>query len=200
MKTKIAIIGEFQDGKSSLINALMGEDVAATGYGRRTTAEVTPYELPLGDCILLDTPGGNHDGGDDTTTLAGTMAADAFILLLARKEVSPELCQYTKRLISNEEGQMRPFLPLINDHGGCNFNISQESIAAFKMAGLHPLLFGNEMPVVHAQRWNKEIFAEDYANDERRLKYLLGMEPQAIPSPITRICAMMKALQHITKH
>lgn len=200
MKTKIAVIGEFQDGKSSLINALMGGDVAATGQGSRTTAEVNYYELPHSDCVLLDTPGYNCNEADDRTTVAGTQEADAFLLLLARKEISPGLREYTKRMISTPDGRLRPFLPLINDHGGNNGLIASESVAFLRAAGLHPLLFGDDMAEIHARCWEKEAFADDYREGERRLKYLLGIEPQAATSPITRICAMMKALQQIIKH
>lgn len=59
----VTMLGESGAGKSSLVNALLGEDVAATGAvrqgdskGRHTTTSRDMHVLPTGG-VLIDTPG-----------------------------------------------------------------------------------------------------------------------------------------------
>ncbi|MGZ4735583.1 MAG: ribosome small subunit-dependent GTPase A [Acidimicrobiia bacterium] len=59
----VTMLGESGAGKSSLVNALLGEDVAATGEvregdskGRHTTTSRDMHVLPTGG-VLIDTPG-----------------------------------------------------------------------------------------------------------------------------------------------
>lgn len=195
--TQVAIIGEFQDGKSTLINSLVGADVARTGYGRRTTASVTGYLLPGSDCMLLDTPGINHSLEDNACTIHGTDHADAFVLMIAGKALSPSVVDYVKKISVSTSGFRRPVIPIINDHGA-SAAISGESIAALKDAGVNPVLFGESMPRIDARSLGKDSGLAGYHAGEAKLRYLFGMAPGANPSPITRICAMMKTIQQIT--
>ena len=50
--------GDTNSGKSTLLNALVGRNVAATGYGECTT-EITPYEGP--NYRVWDIPGSNDE-------------------------------------------------------------------------------------------------------------------------------------------
>ncbi len=66
-RVHIAFYGRCNSGKSSLINALMGQDVAIVSAVAGTTTDPVskPIELPnIGATILIDTP-----GLDDNTTL-----------------------------------------------------------------------------------------------------------------------------------
>ena len=104
MRTQVAIIGEFQDGKSTLVNSLMRAYVAQTGYGRRTTSTVSSYDLPGSDCSLLDTPGFNHSQADNDHACAGTEQADAFLLMIGRKALSPSVIDYVQKIIVSPSG------------------------------------------------------------------------------------------------
>src|SRR6266850_3596026 len=82
-KVEIVVFGEISTGKSALINALVGEAVAAVDVQGGWTKEVwhvnwqgTGYRLPgLVDSqvVLVDTPGINEVGGD----ARGQMAREA---------------------------------------------------------------------------------------------------------------------------
>ena len=82
-RVEIVVFGEISTGKSALINALVGEAVAAVDVQGGWTKEVwhvnwqgTGYRLPgLGDSqvVLVDTPGINEVGG----AARGQMAREA---------------------------------------------------------------------------------------------------------------------------
>ena len=69
----IAFFGRCNSGKSSLINALTGQNVVVVSDIKGTTTDTVskPIELPgLGACVLMDTP-----GYDDTTILGAQRVA-----------------------------------------------------------------------------------------------------------------------------
>lgn len=197
-RTRVAIIGEFQDGKSTLINSLMRDDVAQVGYGTRTTRNVCAYDLPGSDCTLLDTPGFNLSQMDNDCTRSGTRDADAFLLMLGRKVISPSLIAYVQEIIVSPDGFKRPLIPIINEYGS-SVGIGAESIAGLRDAGVNPILFGEKMPCIDARVCGKESAMDDYSEDDAKLAYLFGIAPRCNPSPITRICAMLRTVQQRIK-
>lgn len=206
-KTLIALIGDFQDGKSTLINALCCSQVADVGdLSEPKTAEAATYPIPWTDCELMDTPGFNSvREADDALTIAAARRADAFFLILRDAKLSESLQQKIIRCWQESSGTKRPLLPIINEWEEHpkkkQLQLNDNAVAILRKRNLMPILFGKEMPIVNAEDWSAHSrYREEYEKGEQRLKYILGMEPQAIPSPMTRICAMMKALQHITKH
>lgn len=198
MKIKVAIIGEFQDGKSTLINALSGQFWAETGWGTATTSRVEEYPLPGTDCILLDTPGFNAPRvGDCPSTYSGVQDADAFILLLSQVQATDNLLDEVQRCMRVGSKGRRPIIPLINDRNRNNRAIQDISVAKMHRRGFHPILFGNEMLCFNARRWEKGRQDEDDYVGIRRLQYLLGIHPFRVPSPLTLICSMMRITQQV---
>ena len=195
METRIAIIGEFQDGKSTLINALMGRPCAETGCGMATTDNVHEYALLGTDCILMDTPGFNSTRETDSeTTIEGAGRADAFILMLSGKQASPNLLDSVELCMRSGTKGQRPLIPIINNRNGSNGLIQDNSAATMKKRGLYPILFGKEMPCFNAKRWERSIVEADDIDGMRQLKYLLGIEPEQIPSPLSRICEILQMM------
>jgi uncharacterized protein (DUF697 family)/GTP-binding protein EngB required for normal cell division len=56
-RANIAVVGSSGVGKSTLINAMFGFDIAKTGVGRRVTEEIAYYEHPTGAVGFFDTRG-----------------------------------------------------------------------------------------------------------------------------------------------
>lgn len=186
---KIAIAGDFQDGKSTLINALCGETVAKTGWGIATTSELTEYRIPHTDVYLLDTPGFNATReGDSDMARRGIVQADACIYMLSNCAFTPRMFKDIKDALMLPGGHQKPLIPIINDRDRNNDFISSESIANMKMFGINPLLVGNKMPIIHARKWSKGKHDEEYEQGVAFIKHLLGIEPYRAVSPLERIC------------
>ena len=63
----IAIFGRRNSGKSSLVNALTGQDTALVSATRGTTTDPVTKAMevyPLGSCLFIDTPGFDDDEGE----------------------------------------------------------------------------------------------------------------------------------------
>lgn len=90
-RVEIVFFGEISTGKSALINALIGQEVAAVDVQGGWTKEVwgTTWEgaghripgLDQSEIILVDTPGINEVGGSDRAELAETTARRADLIL-----------------------------------------------------------------------------------------------------------------------
>lgn len=90
-RVEIVVFGEISTGKSALINALVGEAVAAVDVRGGWTKEV--WHLPWDGCghcvpgleqsqvVLIDTPGINEIGGEDRSNMAVEAARRAELIL-----------------------------------------------------------------------------------------------------------------------
>ena len=198
---KVAIAGDFQDGKSTLINALCGCDCAETGYGLATTQEIQEYRLPGTGITLIDTPGFNATReGDAGQACLGIERADACLFMLSSQQFTDRMFQDIRDALALQGGGYKPFIPLINDRGRNNQAIAQASVASMRLCGLQPILFGEEMPVIHARAWQKgRLDDEEYEQGTRRLQYLLGIHPRQQVSPLERICILHTGVLTLNK-
>ena len=73
-----AVVGGFQRGKSTLVNALVGRDVAEMGRGRSTTHKNKEYSLSSAVSVI-DTPGFNANEDDDGTAASAIGVANVVV-------------------------------------------------------------------------------------------------------------------------
>lgn len=92
----IAAIGRVSTGKSSLLNALTGEQIFATSplHGETRHSSMTPWtEVEAGGVFLIDTPGLDEAGGEEREQLAKEVAqrSDLVIFVLDSDITDSEL-------------------------------------------------------------------------------------------------------------
>jgi small GTP-binding protein len=90
-RVEIAVFGEISTGKSALINALVGREVAAVNVQGGWTKQIgrsdwdsAGYVVPgfeASQVVLLDTPGLNEVGGGDRASMAADAARGADLIL-----------------------------------------------------------------------------------------------------------------------
>lgn len=117
LRCAIAIVGRRNAGKSSLINALTGQDVAIVSpqAGTTTDAVAKPYELlPLGPVTFYDTAGLDDEGE------LGARRVKATRKVLAKSDVAVVVCgengvgSAEKEIVSELETMKVPFLIVFN--------------------------------------------------------------------------------------
>lgn len=117
LRCAIAIVGRRNAGKSSLINALTGQDVAIVSpqAGTTTDAVAKPYELlPLGPVTFYDTAGLDDEGE------LGARRVKATRKVLAKSDVAVVVCgengvgSAEKEIVSELETMKVPFLVVFN--------------------------------------------------------------------------------------
>lgn len=110
----IAVFGRVSTGKSSLLNALIGEEKFSVSpvHGETTRAEMQPWsEVDAGGVFLIDTPGLDEAGGEDREERAKEVArrSDLVIFVLDGDITDSELRSLRTLL---EEG--RPVVIALN--------------------------------------------------------------------------------------
>jgi small GTP-binding protein len=110
----IAVLGEVSVGKSSLLNALLGESRFATSplHGAtRTPADARWQEVKSGCVSLLDTPGINEVGGEDREQMAREVAERADLVLFV---VDSDLNAVEQAALEQALSPGRPLLLILN--------------------------------------------------------------------------------------
>lgn len=129
-RVHIAIFGRCNSGKSSLINALTGQEVAIVSDIAGTTTDLVskPIELPnIGATILIDTPGldDNTALGEQRTslTLKAIDKTDIAVVLFSLEDTSVE-----EQLISQLKAREIPVVGILSksDEVQSNSNLSSK--------------------------------------------------------------------------
>lgn len=117
MRLVVALIGKRNAGKSSLINALTGQEVAIVSDEKGTTTDAVAkaYELiPVGPLSLYDTAGFDDDGKLGALRVKAThkvlMRSDLALLVIGKEGITPEDAQMITQLTEKRI----PFIPVFN--------------------------------------------------------------------------------------
>lgn len=113
-KPRIAVFGKFNHGKSTLLNALIGQDIFATS-DKRETVKKQEFSDQKHNVVWMDTPGLDADttGKDDLLANKGAFV-EADIILLVHNLKAGELDRYEmehfKRLLSETSDSVQKLL------------------------------------------------------------------------------------------
>ena len=86
----IALFGRRNSGKSSLVNALTGQDTVIVSPTSGTTTDPVTKAMeihPLGPCLLIDTPGFDDEGE------LGEMRVECTLKIIGKTDISLLLCE-----------------------------------------------------------------------------------------------------------
>lgn len=98
----IAVVGEFQIGKSSLVNCLLGRSAAKIGNGWKSqTTTCVDYALS-DDVVIVDTPGVNDTRDRDKDALAAIKRAHCVIFVKDNQKQAGQLDCATMGAIKKE--------------------------------------------------------------------------------------------------
>lgn len=87
----IALFGRRNSGKSSLVNALTGQDTALVSPTPGTTTDPVAKAMevhPLGACLFIDTPGFDDDQGE-----LGAMRVERTLKMVEKTDIALLLCE-----------------------------------------------------------------------------------------------------------
>jgi hypothetical protein len=111
----IAVFGKVSTGKTSLINALIGDRLGQTGALHGVTKEVQGYswQVANGKLILqlIDTPGLDEVNGVERSTMAMTAAEQADLILFV---LAGDLTALEQEAIAQLQNQNKPILLIFN--------------------------------------------------------------------------------------
>jgi tRNA U34 5-carboxymethylaminomethyl modifying GTPase MnmE/TrmE len=98
---RIALIGEFNAGKSSIISALTGEEV----FIDADVATNAIHEYPWRGAILVDTPGVHRDDAEtnhDRIAREATVGADLILFVITNELLDPRLAKHLHFVIDSD--------------------------------------------------------------------------------------------------
>ena len=110
----IAVFGMVSRGKSSLINALLGQKLSETGATHGTTKDVAVYAWDAGGKIqlrLIDTQGIDEIGGEIRGELALKSAKQADLILFV---IAGDMTRLEQEAITNLQKSYKPILLIFN--------------------------------------------------------------------------------------
>lgn len=118
VRTHIALFGKRNAGKSSIINALTGQDIAIVSDVRGTTTDPVYKSmeiLPIGPCVIIDTAGLDDEGelGElrKEKTLSVLNKTDISIIVI---DSTVGITDYDKSIISQIKNKKIPLIAVLN--------------------------------------------------------------------------------------
>ena len=135
----IALFGMVSRGKSSLINALLGQQLSETGATHGTTKDVAVYAWDAGGKIqlrLIDTQGIDEIGGEIRGELALESAKQADLILFV---IAGDMTRLEQEAIANLQKSYKPILLIFNKtdlYPKCDRNAIHQALQNIEMQKL----------------------------------------------------------------
>jgi small GTP-binding protein len=110
----LAVFGRVSTGKSSLLNALIGDHVFSTSplHGETRLSEMQPWkEVEASGVYLIDTPGLDEAGGEDREAIAREVAGRSDLLLFV---VDADITESELAALRTVVAQGRPVILVLN--------------------------------------------------------------------------------------
>ena len=106
----IAVVGQYLQGKSTLVNDLLAANTAKMGRGARTTSAVTEFTIPHRPGVtILDTPGKDANALDDKAASEASMRSSV-VLILHPKDMDKRY----RSIVSEASGAGRHCISIFN--------------------------------------------------------------------------------------
>ena len=135
----IAVFGMVSRGKSSLINALLGQKLGETGATHGTTKDIALYTWDAGGKIqlrLVDTQGIDEVGGEIRGKIALEAAKQADLILFA---IAGDMTRLEQEAIANLQKSHKPILLVFNKtdlYPDCDRNAIHQALQNVEMRKL----------------------------------------------------------------
>src|SRR5574344_610693 len=136
----IILIGRRNSGKSSMINALTGQDVALVSDIAGTTTDPVLKAMEIhgiGPCLFIDTPGYDDEG------VLGIQRVERMLKALERADIALLFCNEDMRLELEWFAHLKhtriPFIPLLNN-ADIVADIESQSAHIQQLCGLKPIV------------------------------------------------------------
>ena len=137
----IALFGRRNSGKSSLINALTGQDIALVSNTPGTTTDLVSKAMEIqgiGPCLFIDTPGFDDEGELGELRISRTLKA------IEKTDIALLLCEDTtffheKEILALLKEKNIPVIPVLNK---IDIRENSDHLATYieEQCKIHPLL------------------------------------------------------------
>ena len=156
----IALFGRRNSGKSSLINALTGQDIALVSNTPGTTTDLVSKAMEIqgiGPCLFIDTPGFDDEGELGELRISRTLKA------IEKTDIALLLCEDTtffheKEILALLKEKNIPVIPVLNK---IDIRENSDHLATYieEQCKIHPLLISAKEKIVIAGReFNSRLF------------------------------------------
>ena len=150
-RVQIALFGRRNAGKSSLLNALAGQDLAIVSETRGTTTDPVKKSmelLPLGPVTLIDTPGLDDEGalGELRVKKAREVLRKTDLALMVRDAAEPEN-EDDRAILREIRARGIPYLYVLNKADLLDDSDSEETGEGRKETPETASLFGGEVGI-----------------------------------------------------
>lgn len=147
MRIAIAFLGRRNAGKSSLLNALVGYDLAIVSDQAGTTTDPVDKAVeinPLGPCLVIDTAGIDDIGelGQKRIEKTNAVIKDADVGLIVIGD--GQWTDFEEELVATLQGKQKPIIVVLNKTDCVDYNEIEKVLQARKLDYVTTMAVNNE--------------------------------------------------------